>query len=189
MINQILLLFSIIILFSTLMIILSVNSIHSIYWLVLIFFLASLSLICLKFNFIGFMLIIIYIGAITILFLFVIMMIDIIDIKLNNNNIFHFIFIILITINLLILNYYIIFKKLNFEKNIFYFNTSWELKNFHHLEIMGLLVYNSYFFSFIILSVILLIGLISAITLTLDINLKSKKQSLYYQHQRNNSWI
>lgn len=186
MINQVLLLFSIIIFISTLMIILSINPIHSIYWLVFIFLLASISLIFIGYSFLGFMLIIIYIGAITILFLFVIMMVDVLEIRIPTK-ISHMIFTIIMISSLISFNYISIFKKFYVEKNNLIINT-WESQTFNHLDIIGLLVYNSYFISFIILSLILLIGLMSAIILTLDINLNSKKQSLYKQHQRNNSW-
>nr|YP_010968438.1 NADH dehydrogenase subunit 6 [Monoserius pennarius]WNO18777.1 NADH dehydrogenase subunit 6 [Monoserius pennarius] len=188
MVNQILLLFSFIIFFSTLMIILAINPIHSIYWLVFIFLLASISLIILGFNFIGLMLIIIYVGAITILFLFVIMMLDILDIR-HVTNISHVIFIILMVINIIIINYSNIFKNFYFNIDIKVDPIFWEVHNFSHLELLGLSIYNEYYFCFLILSIILLIGLMSAIILTLDINLKSKKQALYNQHQRNNSWI
>ena len=59
----------------------STNPVHSIFWLVLVFLHSSGFLISLTFDFIGLMVIIIYVGAITILFLFVIMMLDVIQLK------------------------------------------------------------------------------------------------------------
>ena len=63
------------------MVISSLNPIHSVFWLVLVFLNSSILLILLGFNFIPLMLIIVYVGAIAILFLFVIMMLDILQLR------------------------------------------------------------------------------------------------------------
>lgn len=81
--------FSLLLIFSVLMTISSYNPIHSVFWLVLVFLQSSILLVSLSYEFLGLMLVIIYVGAIAILFLFVIMMLDIFQIStvVNFNNI------------------------------------------------------------------------------------------------------
>ena len=70
-----------VILLSSAMVITSLNPIHSVFWLVLVFLNSSALLLILGFNFVPLMLVIVYVGAIAILFLFVIMMLDILHLK------------------------------------------------------------------------------------------------------------
>lgn len=65
------------IIISALMVITSANSIYSALFLILVFCNSSILLFMLEVEFIAVILLIIYIGAITVLFLFIIMMIDI----------------------------------------------------------------------------------------------------------------
>lgn len=65
------------ILISALCVIISKNIVQSVLYLILVFFLCSLLLIYLGADFIGLILLIVYIGAIAVLFLFVIMMLNI----------------------------------------------------------------------------------------------------------------
>ena len=73
--------FSILILFSAFTSILSYNPIHSVFWLVLLFIQSAVPSIMLAYEYLGFVIVIIYIGAIAILFLFVIMMLDVFQLK------------------------------------------------------------------------------------------------------------
>ena len=63
------------------MVITSLNPIHSVFWLVLVFLNTSGLLLLIGFNFVPLMLIIVYVGAIAILFLFVIMMLDVLQLR------------------------------------------------------------------------------------------------------------
>ena len=75
-INILFYLFSIILLFSSFMVITVKNSIYAVLFLVLSFIAASGLLLLLKCEFLALMFIIIYVGAIAVLFLFVVMMLD-----------------------------------------------------------------------------------------------------------------
>jgi NADH-quinone oxidoreductase subunit J len=78
MISQIILfIITFLIIFSSVMVITSSNSIYSMLFLILVFCNVSLLLFMLEVEFIAVILLIIYIGAIAVLFLFIIMMIDI----------------------------------------------------------------------------------------------------------------
>ena len=73
--------FSILILFSAFTTILSCNSVHSVFWLVLVFIQSAILFMLLAYEYLGLIIVIVYIGAIAILFLFVIMMLDIFQLK------------------------------------------------------------------------------------------------------------
>lgn len=166
----------------------AINPIHSVFWLVLVFINSAGLLISLKFEFISLMLIIIYVGAITILFLFVIMMLDILQLK-KIGFINHIIPIVVTTgVNIILQIWWI------FEENNLFFSWSnmikeWNFESLNHISVLGLLLYTEYAYPFIILSMLLLVAMIGAIVLTLELGIITKRQSLTNQHQRNNSWI
>jgi len=183
--EQLFYLFSFLLVSSVIMAISSLNPIHSIFWLVLVFIYSAGLLISLNFEFIALMIIIIYVGAITILFLFVIMMIDITQLtKISSiNNIIPLMLIIFV--NILLQSWWIL------KSSYFYYNTKffkWEFNKSHIINI-GNNLYSEYALPLLLLSLLLLIAMVGAILLTLELNLIIKKQDLSNQHQRNNSWI
>lgn len=160
----------------------SYNPIHSVFWLVLVFLQSSIFLISLSYEFLGLMLIIIYVGAIAILFLFVIMMLDIYQISriVNFNNILPVI--ILLILQILLVNHSNYFEYKLISSNNWFFNKE------SHISLISKTIYNDLGFVFIVISVLLLVAMIGAIILTLETNEITKKQGLSIQHQRNNSW-
>nr|AER54644.1 NADH dehydrogenase subunit 6 [Pennaria disticha] len=176
--NQLFIFLSILIIITTFMTIISFNPMHSIFWLVIVFLFSSILLLILNYEFLGFMIIIIYIGAISILFLFVIMMLDIFQISkiINFNNILPLLFFLLIQF-IFFINYdFVILNK---------FLDKWNFNYKSDINLISNILYNDFGLVFILLSLILLIALIGAILLTLDNNIKTKKQILLTQHQRN----
>nr|ALO20656.1 NADH dehydrogenase subunit 6 [Cladonema pacificum] len=176
-------LFSLLILFSTVMTIVSLNPVHSVFWLVIIFIQSSLLIISVGFDFIGIILVIIYVGAIAILFLFVIMMLDIFQLS-GVSKIYHLIPILILICSSLIMESK--FKLLSIESNLSFF---WKLEYYSQLQMLGKIFYTDYAISLILISILLLVAMIAAILLTLNTSLITRKQLLINQHQRNNSWI
>lgn len=186
--DQLIIFLSIFILLSSLMTVITINPIHSVFWLVLVFINSAGLLISIGFDFIAFMLIIIYVGAIIILFLFVIMMIDIIQIKIFNpiENIIPIITII--SVNLIIQCLWLIINNnIKFYNNINF--KEWEFNILSQINILSLKLYSDYYLNFIIISVLLFLAMIGTIVLILEHNANIKRQILFQQHQRNNSWI
>jgi NADH-quinone oxidoreductase subunit J len=70
-------LFSTVLVIAALMVILARNPVHSVLWLILSFFNAAGLFLLLGAEFVAFILIIVYVGAVAVLFLFVVMMLDI----------------------------------------------------------------------------------------------------------------
>nr|WJJ70125.1 NADH dehydrogenase subunit 6 [Praya sp.] len=176
--NQILDFIIIMIIFSIIMIILSINPIHSIFWLILTFLFSSALFLFLDLDYIPFIIIIIYVGAITIIFLFVIMMLEIVDIiKVTSiYNILPF---------LIIINTNIVLKILLFKNYKIKSYNNWYFKNNNDIYNISNILYTKNYFFLLLLSILLLIAMIGAISLTLEINNITKKQQLINQHQRN----
>lgn len=184
--DQLFIFFSFIIISCTIMTIISINPIHSVFWLVLIFINSAGLLITMNFEFLGLMLIIVYVGAITILFLFVIMMLDIFQLRKVTKLDYLIPVILIIMLNIIFQTVYIINNKINFFGNSN--RVTWEFSNNNHVINLGLMLYTDYAVPFIILSFLLLIAMIGAIVLTLESSIITKRQTLSNQHQRNNSW-
>nr|CUS58556.1 TPA: NADH dehydrogenase subunit 6 [Hydractinia polyclina] len=186
--EQLYFLFSFFLIISVIMVINSLNPIHSVFWLVLVFINSSGFLITMGFEFIALMMIIIYVGAIAILFLFVIMMLDIIQINKPTtiNNILPILFII--SLNILLESWWLF--KYNIFK-VFYERITQEinLEILTHVHVLGQNLYSNFAFPFLIISLLLLVAMVGAIVLTLELNQLTRKQVLVKQHQRNNSWI
>lgn len=160
----------------------SYNPIHSVFWLVIVFLQSSIFLISLSYEFLGFMLIIIYVGAIAILFLFVIMMLDIFQLsKISNfNNI--------VPIALLLMFQLLFYNQINENDLEINHVIDWFVLKSSHVDMISETLYNDFGIVFIIISILLLVAMVGAIILTLETNEITKKQILVSQHQRNNSW-
>jgi len=180
--NSFIILIFLLTILSAISIILVKNPIHSVFFLVLVFFNVALLLIVFEVEFLALVFLVVYIGAICVLFLFVIMMINIRIVIL------HEVFIRYIPIGALflitlVLEVYIILKQtLNLQKTIPSLqNKMIYLNNGSNIELIGNILYN-YNFTFLFLSgLILLVSIIGAISLTNLKMLNSKKQNSFKQ--------
>nr|YP_010036181.1 NADH dehydrogenase subunit 6 [Blackfordia virginica]QQW46710.1 NADH dehydrogenase subunit 6 [Blackfordia virginica] len=173
---------SIIILIGSIMVISSLNPIHSVFWLVLVFLNSAALLLLLGFDFIPLMLVVVYVGAIAILFLFVIMMLDVLHLK-RVESITNIIPIIIIAFTNIITYLYWYFNDFNI-KNEFNCLDVWNFDINNQINIIGKLLYTYYCYPFIIMSLLLLVAMIGAIVLVLDLGLITRRQKLINQHQR-----
>ena len=87
LINVLFIFFSFITLLSSLLVITVQNAVYSVLFLVLSFISSAGILLIFECEFLAFMFIIVYVGAIAVLFLFIVMMLDV---KITNNNKFLF---------------------------------------------------------------------------------------------------
>ena len=172
---------SIIIITSSLLVILSKNPIHSVLFLILVFFNTSILFLFSNAEFLAMILLIVYIGAVAVLFLFVVMMLDINITKLRQTFLNYlptglFIgFIILIE-----LIYVVSQSNLNFVKtNSSNINISNQI--LENTKIIGNVLYTDYFLLFQLSGIILLVAMIGAIYLTLRKRKGTKKQNIYKQ--------
>lgn len=180
--EQLYIFLSFITLTGAIMVISSLNPIHSVFWLVLVFLNSSILLILLGFNFIPLMLIIVYVGAIAILFLFVIMMLDILQLRRieSISNIVP----IIVCLFVNVLTYILLYFR-DFNINIS-FSTSnlWNLNSESQINFIAKSLYSFYGYPFIIISLLLLVAMVGAIILVLDLGVITRRQILTDQHQR-----
>jgi len=164
------------------MVISSLNPIHSVFWLVLVFLNTSILLIMMGFSFIPLMLIIVYVGAIAILFLFVIMMLDILQLKKIDSisNIIPIVSCIFINVLSYIILYFKDYSIILKLSSI----VSWNLDLESQINTIAKSLYSFYSYPFIIISLLLLVAMIGAIILVLDLSVITKRQDLVNQHQR-----
>lgn len=161
----------------------SENSVHSIIFLVVTFLNASV--ICFLFgaDFLGLILIIIYVGAIAILFLFVVMLLNVKTQVLGLTKYFFLFF--LLSLFFVTQMYAVLSKSyLNFhflDSQFFFFES---LSNDFFLSQV---LYNYFLLCFLISGLILLVGMIGAIVLTLNFNRDKRREHSYRQLSRSDA--
>lgn len=152
-----------------LLVIASKNTVQSVLYLILVFLLCSLLFIYLGADFIGLVILIVYIGAIAVLFLFVVMMLNIR--LLENTFVFSIhipiiVFLSLIFIFQIIYFFFNIFNLIEVENLVYYFN--WNFSNNVQISSIGELLFNKLYVIFISAAILLFISMIGAIVLTMD---------------------
>ena len=188
--NILYILFFLIIIISSLGVLLSKNPIHSVFFLIIVFLHVSFFLLLLHVEFLAFLIFIVYLGAIAVLFLFVIMMFNIHILETRDNIIRYIPLVLGIFLIILEMSYITDWIDLKLEvlsfKESFYIHKNWYNLLYSKDNIIILsIIYNYYFYNFILASLILLVAMIGAIVLTLNYNIDLKKQIYYMQNNKN----
>ena len=177
-------------LISGVMVIQSKNPVHSVLFLILVFFNAAGLLILLGLDFFAMIFLVVYVGAIAVLFLFVVMMLHIKLSEINEKRLRYlpvggFLgFLFLLEIFLIVDNDLI--PLLAGEHNPLSTYGEWgsSLETLTNCEGLGLLIYTFYFYFFLIASLILLVAMIGAIVLTMHKGVQVKRQQVFQQNSR-----
>ena len=179
--------FSTIAVFAAIMVIVSRNTVYSVFFLILVFISISILFIMIGAEFLGMIMLIVYVGAVAVLFLFVVMMLNITEQLtkqssrkgLVNNISVGSIIGVIIFLELLVVvggwKYKDTFVSLSAT------NLNLDISNTHAL---GNVLYTDYIHLFQISGMILLIAMIGAITLTFSKRENIKRQSYFDQIQR-----
>ena len=168
---------------SAVMVIVSRNPVHSVLYLILAFVNASGLFILMGAEFLGMMLIVVYVGAVAVLFLFVIMMLDVDFVELREGFMQYlplglviggiFMFELLLVVGGWVINPTV-------TKQI----TAAIPTNVSNTEALGLVLYTKYIHYFQIAGMVLLVAMIGAIVLTLRHKVKVKRQDINVQNAR-----
>ena len=168
---------------SAVMVIVSRNPVHSVLYLILAFVNASGLFILMGAEFLGMMLIVVYVGAVAVLFLFVIMMLDVDFVELREGFMQYlpfglviggiFMFELLLVVGGWVINPTV-------TKQI----TAAIPTNVSNTEALGLVLYTRYIHYFQIAGMVLLVAMIGAIVLTLRHKVKVKRQDINVQNAR-----
>ena len=182
--------FSLIAIISAIMVTVSKNTVHSVFFLILDFISISCLFIMIGAEFLGMIMLIVYVGAVAVLFLFVVMMLNVAQQKnqwlLSEDSSGH-IPIGLIISALIFFELIIVIGGWKYKPDLFNSNNldiSSELSNTHSL---GQILYTDYIYVFQISGMILLIAMIGAIVLTFRQREGVKKQSYIKQISRERS--
>ena len=189
--------FSCVLLISSLMIILSQNSIYSVLFLVLSFVSSSSIIFLLECEYVSLIFIIVYVGAIAVLFLFVVMMLDIKTVYLVKDSLKYFPFGSLLGAIFLFEIITAVFStfELTNPYNVSFLSnhySDWFSKLDHVTEIssIGYLLYTDYVIQFLLAGNILLLATVGPVTLVLVRSMEtSKKQIIFKQLSRTYSSV
>lgn len=154
---------------SAICMILTNNPVYGLKFLILIFLNFGFLLIYFNVAYLGLIFIMVYVGAVTILFLFVVMMLDIKYNIINSSNYVTVGFVFTFLLSLIIfsvVNYNIdAVNAIELHSNTLSFNVS-ALTDSSILTRVGIVMFNYYFFSILIVGVLLLVATVGAIYLT-----------------------
>jgi NADH-quinone oxidoreductase subunit J len=178
--------FSIIAIFSSLMVITSRSTINSVFFLILDFISVSCLFIMVGAEFLGMILLIVYVGAVAVLFLFVVMMLNVAEQKQSwfvGQKSTHLPTGLIVSL-LILLELLVVVGGWKYKEDLMSSSTLVlsDVSNTHQL---GLVMYTDYILFFQIAGIILLLSMIGAILLTFRERTGVKKQSYIKQISRN----
>ena len=181
--------FSIIAVVSAIMVTVSKNTVHSVFFLILDFISISCLFIMIGAEFLGMIMLIVYVGAVAVLFLFVVMMLNVAQQKnqwfISEQNSGHIPVGLLIS-TIIFFELIIVIGGWKYKPDLFETSNliTNEMSNTHSL---GQVLYTDYIHIFQISGMILLIAMIGAIVLTFRQREGVKKQSYLKQISRERS--
>ena len=179
--------FSTIAVFSALMVTISKNTVYSVFFLILVFVSTSVLFIMIGAEFLGMIMLIVYVGAVAVLFLFVVMMLNVtqqIIQRSNNKGFINNISVGSIVGAIIFLELLVVVGGWKYKDTFVPLsatNLNLDLTNTHAL---GNILYTDYIHLFQVSGIILLVAMIGAITLTFSKRENIKRQSYFEQIQR-----
>ena len=182
--------FSIIAVISAIMVTVSKNTVHSVFFLILDFISISCLFIMRGAEFLGMIMLIVYVGAVAVLFLFVVMMLNVAQQKnqwfASQESSGH-IPVGLIISTIIFFELIIVIGGWKYKPDLFDLNNSMDNLNVSNTHSIGQILYTDYIHVFQISGMILLVAMIGAIVLTFRKREGVKKQSYINQISRERS--
>ena len=179
--------FSIIAVFAAIMVTVSRNAVYSVFFLILVFISISILFIMIGAEFLGMIMLIVYVGAVAVLFLFVVMMLNITEQltkRSSRKGLINNISVGSIVGIIIFLELLVVVGGWKYKGNFVPLsaaNLDLDISNTHAL---GNILYTDYIHLFQISGMILLVAMIGAITLTFSKRENIKRQSYFNQIQR-----
>jgi len=182
--------FSIIAIVSAIMVTVSKNTVHSVFFLILDFISISCLFIMIGAEFLGMIMLIVYVGAVAVLFLFVVMMLNVAQQKnqwFASEASSKHIPVGLIISTLIFIELIIVIGGWKYKPDLFDINNSFELSEVSNTHSLGQVLYTDYIHIFQISGMVLLVAMIGAIVLTYRKRVGVKTQSYISQISRERS--
>ncbi len=178
--------FSVIAIFSALMVITSRNTVNSVFFLILDFISIGCLFIMVGAEFLGIILLIVYVGAVAVLFLFVVMMLNVAQQKQSwfigkkSTHIPSGLFVSVV----IFLELLVVIGGWKYKEDIMSSSTLYVNENISNTHSIGSVMYTDYILYFQISGIILLLSMIGAIVLTYRKRENVKRQSYINQISR-----
>ena len=179
--------FSIIAVVSAIMVTASKNTVHSVFFLILDFISISCLFIMIGAEFLGMIMLIVYVGAVAVLFVFVVMMLNVAQQKnqwFAGQATSKHIPVGLIISTLIFFEIIIVIGGWKYKPEIFDINNSFAQTSISNTHSLGQILYTDYIHVFQISGMILLVAMVGAIVLTFRQRSGVKKQSYIKQISR-----
>ena len=179
--------FSLIAIISAIMVTASKNTVHSVFFLILDFISISCLFIMIGAEFLGMIMLIVYVGAVAVLFLFVVMMLNVAQQKnqwFAAKDSSKHIPIGLIISTLIFVEIIIVIGGWKYKPEIFDVNNSLKVSDLSNTHSLGQVLYTDYIHIFQISGMILLVAMVGAIVLTFRQRSNVKRQSYLKQISR-----
>ena len=180
--------FSVIAIFSSLMVITSRSTVNSVFFLILDFISVGCLFIMVGAEFLGMIILIVYVGAVAVLFLFVVMMLNVAEQKQSwfiGKKSTHIPTGLIVSV-LIFLELLVVVGGWKYKDNLMSSSTL-QISNISNTHQLGLVMYTDYILYFQLAGMILLLSMIGAILLTYKERPGLKKQSYLKQISRNPS--
>ena len=178
--------FSIIAIFSSLMVITSRSTVNSVFFLILDFISVGCLFIMVGAEFLGMIILIVYVGAVAVLFLFVVMMLNVAEQKQSwfiGKRSTHLPTGLIVSV-LIFLEILVVIGGWKYKDNLMSSSTL-EISSISNTHQLGMVMYTDYILYFQLAGIILLLSMIGAILLTFRKRSGVKKQSYLKQISRN----
>ena len=179
--------FSTVAVFSALMVTISRNTVYSVFFLILVFVSISVLFIMIGAEFLGMMMLIVYVGAVAVLFLFVVMMLNVAQQNnplINSDENFSHIPVGLIISLIIFFELIIVIGGWKFKPDLVTSVSLFIDQNDTNTHSIGSVLYTDYIHVFQLSGMILLVAMIGAIVLTFRQRPGLKRQSYFDQISR-----
>ncbi len=168
------------------MVIAARNPVHSVLFLILAFFNSAGLFILLGAEFLGMLLVVVYVGAVAVLFLFVVMMLDINFVQLREGFL-HYLPVGALVGLILLVELGLVFGSMALEPALGTAAAAAPGTGVTNTEAIGQLLYTDYFYLFQAAGIVLLVAMIGAMTLTMRHRPDAKRQDIGRQVRRRRS--
>jgi len=179
--------FSFVAIFSAIMVTVSKNTVHSVFFLILDFISISCLFIMIGAEFLGMIMLIVYVGAVAILFLFVVMMLNVAQQKsewfISRDKSTHIPIGLLVSL-IIFFELIIVIGGWKYKPDVVNSSLIQINSNTTNTQLLGNVIYTDYIHLFQLSGMILLVAMIGAIVLTFRKRSGVKKQSYFKQISR-----
>ena len=179
--------FSAIAVFSAMMVTVSRNTVYSVFFLILVFVSISILFIMIGAEFLGMIMLIVYVGAVAVLFLFVVMMLNVteqINKRPSRKGLINNISVGTIVGIIILLELLVVIGGWKYKDTFSPLSTNSLNTNLSNTHEIGRVLYTDYIHLFQISGMILLVAMVGAITLTFKRRENIKRQNYFDQVQR-----